>query len=231
MSTLSSTQRPSYELLRKHKDSGWAYDALIKKVVKAKVPCQPSWLPLLETQYPHIALKLMDLWGTKACQDYLASLICDDRGTRQGFEPQVLQEILMLSSIHEEFPDTTDKWGDVWLTHKSEMKPQPLAKKPKFKIYQVNGRQLRLDSPVTQAQLVELLEAGMLPHAKLKPGSAYVGVNLKTGAEQVLLWDATLETFSLGATEYGLFELEALQHIADKPKDEGFIPLMELADS
>ncbi len=54
----------------------------------------------LEQRFPRIALRLVELWQSLACGDYLRSLLIDDRGDRQGFPAEVVEEIILLDSIH-----------------------------------------------------------------------------------------------------------------------------------
>lgn len=54
----------------------------------------------LEQKFPRIAMKLVEVWQSDACRDYLHSLLMDDRGDRQGFPADVMDELLMLDSIH-----------------------------------------------------------------------------------------------------------------------------------
>ena len=43
----------------------------------------------LENQFPHIAQELVAKWGTPDVETYLANLMVDSRGTRQGFPSAV----------------------------------------------------------------------------------------------------------------------------------------------
>ncbi|NWG40171.1 MAG: hypothetical protein HXY27_09465 [Hydrogenophilaceae bacterium] len=54
----------------------------------------------LEQKFPRIAMKLVEVWQSDACRDYLHSLLMDDRGDRQGFPAEVMDELLMLDNIH-----------------------------------------------------------------------------------------------------------------------------------
>lgn len=54
----------------------------------------------LETKHPRVFDKIIKLWGSLEADDYMAGLMVDDRGGRQGFPPDVLNNILMLSRIH-----------------------------------------------------------------------------------------------------------------------------------
>jgi len=54
----------------------------------------------LETKYPRIFNRIMDLWGTLELEDYMGELMVDKRGGRQGFPPDVMNDILTLSRIN-----------------------------------------------------------------------------------------------------------------------------------
>lgn len=54
----------------------------------------------LEAKYARIFNRIMDLWGMQELEEYFADLMVDKRGGRQGFPPDVLNDILTLSRIH-----------------------------------------------------------------------------------------------------------------------------------
>jgi len=54
----------------------------------------------LETQYARIFNRIMDLWGTLELEDYMGELMVDKRGGRQGFPPDVMNDILTLARIN-----------------------------------------------------------------------------------------------------------------------------------
>lgn len=54
----------------------------------------------LEAKYFRIFNRIMDLWGLQELEDYFADLMVDKRGGRQGFPPDVLNDILTLSRVH-----------------------------------------------------------------------------------------------------------------------------------
>lgn len=54
----------------------------------------------LETKYARIFNRIMELWGTLECEEYFSDLMVDKRGGRQGFPPDVLNDILTLARIH-----------------------------------------------------------------------------------------------------------------------------------
>lgn len=53
----------------------------------------------LEANFARIASQLENNWPGRAALDHLDSLIIDDRGTRAGFPPDVMAEILLLREI------------------------------------------------------------------------------------------------------------------------------------
>jgi hypothetical protein len=55
----------------------------------------------IEQQFPHMAQKLTLLWPSEACQVYLRNLLIMDRETREGFPPEVVEDLLMLFAINE----------------------------------------------------------------------------------------------------------------------------------
>ena len=65
----------------------------------------------LEGNYPRIINKLQTLWPNESCDKYLDSLIIDDRGGRQGFNPSAMSEILFLKEIMQIYHPTKQ---DVW---------------------------------------------------------------------------------------------------------------------
>lgn len=54
----------------------------------------------LEQKFPRIALRLVELWESMACGAYLRSLLMDERGGRQGFPLDVMEDLILLDSIH-----------------------------------------------------------------------------------------------------------------------------------
>jgi hypothetical protein len=71
----------------------------------ARIPVrQPSdGLPesTIEQHFPRIAQKLVLVWPSEACAIYLTSLIVNEREARQGFPPEVLDDLLMLHSMND----------------------------------------------------------------------------------------------------------------------------------
>lgn len=54
----------------------------------------------LEAKYARIFNRIMDLWEMEELEEYFSELMVDKRGGRQGFPPDVLNDILTLSRIH-----------------------------------------------------------------------------------------------------------------------------------
>jgi uncharacterized protein len=54
----------------------------------------------LESKYPRIFSKIIELWGTLELDDYMGEIMVDKRGGRQGFPPDVLNDILVLARIN-----------------------------------------------------------------------------------------------------------------------------------
>src|SRR5258708_7917742 len=65
--------------------------------------CPGDGLPesTIEQHFPRIAQKLVLVWPSEACAAYLTSLIVNERETRQGFPPEVLDDLLMLHSMND----------------------------------------------------------------------------------------------------------------------------------
>lgn len=73
----------------------------------------------IEQHFPRIAQKLALVWASEACAVYLTSLIVNEREARQGFPPEVIDDLLMLHSMNDmilrglparsAFNSTTDK--------------------------------------------------------------------------------------------------------------------------
>lgn len=67
---------------------------------------------VIEDQHPSILQRITATWRTPEARAYLHKLLVDDRGDRNGFDPGVISELLLLSSILEEpRPDTAHRAG------------------------------------------------------------------------------------------------------------------------
>jgi hypothetical protein len=54
----------------------------------------------LELRYPHIVDKLVMLWGYPELTQYLDKILFADDRRREGFPPEVMEELMMLHSLH-----------------------------------------------------------------------------------------------------------------------------------
>jgi hypothetical protein len=53
----------------------------------------------IEARFPHIAKELCALWETDQIELYMDKLLLDSRGGRQGFQNDVLDELMFLSDM------------------------------------------------------------------------------------------------------------------------------------
>jgi hypothetical protein len=61
---------------------------------------KPDPWPIIERGFPRIAERIREMWGKRALDDYFAELVVDERGSRQGFPPEVLSAILEVARLH-----------------------------------------------------------------------------------------------------------------------------------
>jgi hypothetical protein len=61
---------------------------------------KPNPWPIIARGFPRIAAKIRELWGKRALDTYFAELVVDERGSRQGFPPEVLTAILEIARLH-----------------------------------------------------------------------------------------------------------------------------------
>jgi hypothetical protein len=80
----------------------------------AKLPRNVQPLAVLR-QYPRIANMMAGMWqDPQSCRAYLHDLLTDRRGTRKGFPPQVVQELVRLRAHYEYLhPPMLDVYKDV----------------------------------------------------------------------------------------------------------------------
>lgn len=53
----------------------------------------------VEQEFPRIVEHVVSLWGTPAAQDYLKSLVFDERGHRHGFPFDAASDLMMLEYV------------------------------------------------------------------------------------------------------------------------------------
>ena len=77
---------------------------------------------LVDIEHPELSSKICFLWGTQDCLDKLTECVSYDysaRGTRQGFEFNVISELQSLLILHlETYPTIQNRWSlsksDIW---------------------------------------------------------------------------------------------------------------------
>lgn len=69
---------------------------------------------ILESRFPHIFNKVMELWGKEELEQYFSSLFLSDRPDRQGFPLDVLREITFLHDLYTQAMQAKAAAGDVW---------------------------------------------------------------------------------------------------------------------
>lgn len=64
----------------------------------------------IEELHPGLLKRISLIWRSRECYEYLKKLIIDDRGDRNGFDPNVMSELLFLTQVLEA-TDSTDAWA------------------------------------------------------------------------------------------------------------------------
>lgn len=84
---------------------------LLREIERGAISPQFSHV---EQKFPRIVARLVELWHSGACRPYLNSLLLDERGDRQGFPPEVMDELILLDRIHgsRALPDGTQPATD-----------------------------------------------------------------------------------------------------------------------
>ena len=60
----------------------------------------PPRLSIIWEKYPRIGEKISLMWGYVELQDYLSTIILDERGDRQGFPTSVLAALMEVHKHH-----------------------------------------------------------------------------------------------------------------------------------
>lgn len=84
-------------------------EALIDRATAKPPPEKIEVFSHLEERHPNILKKICSVWRTPELGQFLERLIVDDRGTRAGFEPGVMTELLLLNAILDAAGET-DRW-------------------------------------------------------------------------------------------------------------------------
>jgi hypothetical protein len=56
---------------------------------------------MIEQRFPHVAGRLTVFWRSHSCGEYIRSILLMDREGRQGFPPEVVDDLLMLHQLNE----------------------------------------------------------------------------------------------------------------------------------
>ena len=62
--------------------------------------CLPRHLSIIWEQYPRIGEKISVMWGYVELQNYLGTIILDERGGRKGFPESVLAALMEVHKRH-----------------------------------------------------------------------------------------------------------------------------------
>jgi uncharacterized protein len=72
----------------------------------------------LETKYPRVFNEIISRWGGPEMDTFFEDLFVDKRGGRQGFPPEIMNDLMTLSRIHEHIQNIRNaknkKKEDVW---------------------------------------------------------------------------------------------------------------------
>jgi len=84
-----------------------------------------SWddLSALERRFSRIAQELATRWKRGDIDTYLNSLLLDDRGNRQGFPSDVLEELMFLSNLRWQLENPSFSSADEGLVEKFSFGP------------------------------------------------------------------------------------------------------------
>jgi hypothetical protein len=94
---------------------------LEEKIERRKGPAQRLDVRAAIESHPRICTRIQQLWGSPECEGYINDLVIDTRGNRQGFPPDVMEELLYLGrlaralvilSVDGDLWDTFDQVGD-----------------------------------------------------------------------------------------------------------------------
>jgi hypothetical protein len=83
------------DAIDQHLDARW-------RAERARDPVRekPDPWPIVEQAFPRIAATIREHWGKRWLDEYFSKLVVDDRGSRQGFPPHVLEAIMEVARFH-----------------------------------------------------------------------------------------------------------------------------------
>lgn len=93
-------------------DASLIDDAFVPKVATRarRIPTTRRIRSAIEELHPSLLKRVSAIWQSSECYEYLKKLIIDDRGDRNGFDPNVMSELLFLSQILEA-AGSSDAWA------------------------------------------------------------------------------------------------------------------------
>ena len=99
----------------------------------------------LEKRYARILNKIVDLWETPQMEAYFLELLVDTRGGRQGFPPEVANEIYQLSRLHDHLHPNKkqeDPWAAMDLAKQGEFERKGYRRTPQSFLKAVENNDL-----------------------------------------------------------------------------------------
>jgi hypothetical protein len=86
---------------------------LDEKVERKKGPAQKLDVRCALEDYPRICAQVQQLWGSPECEAYINTLVIDTRGSRKGFPPPMMEELLYLGRLARALV-ILSVGGDLW---------------------------------------------------------------------------------------------------------------------
>ena len=107
--TPKAEDKPKTDMRRGPDANPVLLDATVAWIAELPYAARPSELA---RRYPRIANSIAELWRRVArCEEYLDTLLVDQRGDRKGFPPAVAQELTVLKNYYAELhPSNQSTW-------------------------------------------------------------------------------------------------------------------------
>jgi hypothetical protein len=86
----------------------------------------------LESHYPQIVEKIVQLWGKPELSGYFHSLLIDLRGSWQALPDDIAREILLLNSTYDKIRASEGEVTVAYVDEAPAAKPEPKPEPPKF---------------------------------------------------------------------------------------------------
>ncbi len=224
------------------------FDRIAKDCVEAQVPFPEQ----LVDRFERVAKKLNEDWGRPPAAEYLHDLIFPSRPGRQGFPPEVAEEILALKNLHEErytnvFQTVWDPFDQMyrdksdegekqkerkWQEHKREQNSSPETRES---IYKTRDKQI-VETPAEE-QKYSAMVAQMLPEsvrkmlARIRIARAQSGLTITLPPPESELDELLLDAESLLEEEHfnsGTALLEQITTLFPDQSPFAYLRLMEM---